>query len=196
MSLISFSPLQDGVTGVNAAATNTPLQTIYNDYNGNITDANIASSAAIAGSKLADSGITAAKLATSAITLGKITDVTASQTVSTLATNVALTGFSLAVTIPAGGRDVEVVATIPSLTVTGATILTVTLWSGSVGGTQLQNNIIKMQDSGDNKPLHIAFRHTPAAGAITYLLSVATSTNNVTANFAATGPGQLWAKAI
>lgn len=53
MSLISFSQLQDGVTGVNAAATNTPLNTIYNDYNGNITDANIASNAAIASTKLA-----------------------------------------------------------------------------------------------------------------------------------------------
>lgn len=52
MSLISFSPLQDGVTSVNAAATNTPLSTIYNDYNGNITDANIAANAAIAGSKI------------------------------------------------------------------------------------------------------------------------------------------------
>lgn len=52
MSLISFTPLSDGVTGVNAAATNTPLSTIYNDYNGNITNANIAASAAIAGSKL------------------------------------------------------------------------------------------------------------------------------------------------
>lgn len=53
MSLISFTPLQDGVTGVNAAATNNPLNTIYDDYNGNITDANIASNAAIATSKLA-----------------------------------------------------------------------------------------------------------------------------------------------
>ncbi len=52
MSLISYTPLQDGVTGVNASATNTPLSTIYNDYNGNITDANIASAAAIAGSKI------------------------------------------------------------------------------------------------------------------------------------------------
>jgi len=52
MSLISFTPLSDGVTAVNAAATNTPLSTIYNDYNGNITDANIASNAAIAGSKV------------------------------------------------------------------------------------------------------------------------------------------------
>lgn len=52
MSLISFTPLQDGVTGVNAAATNNPLNTIFNDYNGNITNANIASNAAIAGSKI------------------------------------------------------------------------------------------------------------------------------------------------
>jgi hypothetical protein len=53
MSLVSFTPLQDGITGVNAAATNTPLSTIFNDYNGNITDANISASAAIAISKIA-----------------------------------------------------------------------------------------------------------------------------------------------
>lgn len=53
MSLISYTQLQDGVTGVNAAATNTPLNTIYNDYNGNITDANIAANGAIAFSKVA-----------------------------------------------------------------------------------------------------------------------------------------------
>jgi hypothetical protein len=53
MSLISFTPLADGVTAVAAAATNTPLSTIYNDYNGNITDANIAANAAISGAKVA-----------------------------------------------------------------------------------------------------------------------------------------------
>lgn len=52
MSLITFAPIQDGVTGVNASATNTPLSTIYNDYNGNITDANISASAAIAATKI------------------------------------------------------------------------------------------------------------------------------------------------
>lgn len=67
MSLISFTPLQDGVTGVNAAATNTPLSTIYNDYNGNITDANIAAAAAISGSKLASATITASKLSSTAV---------------------------------------------------------------------------------------------------------------------------------
>lgn len=59
MSLISFTPLQDGVTGVNAAGTNNPLNTIYNDYNGNITDANISASAAIAFSKIAGGTVSA-----------------------------------------------------------------------------------------------------------------------------------------
>lgn len=65
MSLISFTPIQDGSTGVNAAATNNPLNTIYNDYNGNITDANIASNAAIAGSKIAPASLPISGLVTS-----------------------------------------------------------------------------------------------------------------------------------
>lgn len=74
MSLISFSQLQDGVTGVNAAATNTPLTTIYNDYNGNVTDANIASNAAIAFSKVAGGSSTAlVAWATWTPTFGSIT---------------------------------------------------------------------------------------------------------------------------
>lgn len=52
MTLITVSQAQDGVTGVNAASLNTPINTIVNDYNGKITDANIASNAAIAGSKV------------------------------------------------------------------------------------------------------------------------------------------------
>jgi hypothetical protein len=51
MSLISFSTISDGTTAT-ASQVNTPLSTIYNDYNGNITNANIASNAAIAGSKI------------------------------------------------------------------------------------------------------------------------------------------------
>lgn len=56
MSLITVSQAQDGVTGVNAISINGPVNTIVNDYNGNISDANIASNAAIATSKLALSG--------------------------------------------------------------------------------------------------------------------------------------------
>lgn len=59
MSLISPSQAQDGVTGVNAASINNPINTIANDYNGNITDANISASAAIAFSKVAGGSATA-----------------------------------------------------------------------------------------------------------------------------------------
>lgn len=56
MSLISFTAITDGSTAT-ASSVNTPLSTIYNDYNGNITDANVASNAAIAGSKIAVSSL-------------------------------------------------------------------------------------------------------------------------------------------
>lgn len=52
MSLISVPQAQDGVTAVNAASINGPVNVIADDYNGNITDANIATNAAIAGSKI------------------------------------------------------------------------------------------------------------------------------------------------
>jgi predicted secreted protein len=51
MSLVSFTPISDGTTSA-ATQVNTPLTTIFNDYNGNITDANIASAARINLNKL------------------------------------------------------------------------------------------------------------------------------------------------
>lgn len=52
MSLISPQQAADGQS-VNAAAVNNPINTIANDYNGNITNANISPSAAIDVGKLA-----------------------------------------------------------------------------------------------------------------------------------------------
>ncbi len=63
MSNISVSLPADGDT-IDASDYNTPITTIVNDYNGNIDNSNIAAAAAIAGSKLADGGITNAKLST------------------------------------------------------------------------------------------------------------------------------------
>lgn len=51
MSLISITPVTDGATAT-AASVNNPLNTIVNDYNGGILDANIAANAAIALTKL------------------------------------------------------------------------------------------------------------------------------------------------
>lgn len=52
MSVISVTNINDG-DSVTAASVNNQVNTVVNDYNGNITDANIASGAAISAGKLA-----------------------------------------------------------------------------------------------------------------------------------------------
>lgn len=69
MGLINFTAITDGSTA-DAADVNTPLSTVYNEFNGNIENANIKSGAAIDGAKLADASITNAKLSTSAGEIG------------------------------------------------------------------------------------------------------------------------------
>ena len=98
MSNISFTPIVDGTTGT-ASQVNTPLSTIYNDYNGNITDANIASAAAIAQSKisLALAGAKSAIVATS------------ETTTSSSFTDLATPGPAVTVTIGASGMALVVV---------------------------------------------------------------------------------------
>lgn len=149
-----------------------------------------------AGGDVTAAPVAATDMSTSAIKLGAATPVTTSQTVTTIGSDVPMTGYSLATTIPAGGRDVEITAVSPQLTVTGATVLIFKLWTGSVGGTLLQSAYIKMQDSGDQKPLNFVFEHTPSSGSLTYYMSVSTSANNVTLNHAAGKVGQLYAKVI
>lgn len=110
MGNISVSLPTDGTTA-DTADYNTPITTIVNEINGNLDNSNLAAAAAIAGSKLADSGITAEKLATGAIFLGS-TSITASVgPTSTSTSDVDVTGLAVTVTVPAGGRRVLVMAT-------------------------------------------------------------------------------------
>lgn len=62
MANISVSLPSDGET-IDAADYNTPITTIVNEINGSLDNSNIASGAAIAGSKLADNSVTAQKTA-------------------------------------------------------------------------------------------------------------------------------------
>ncbi len=74
MGNINFTPITDGSTA-DAADINTPLQTIYDEFNGGIDNSNIDASAAIATSKLADDAdITTAKIADGAVTPAKWTN--------------------------------------------------------------------------------------------------------------------------
>lgn len=71
MGTISLTLPSDGSTA-EVSDYNTPINTIKDEFNGNIDNDNIKSNAGIAGSKLADSAVTTAKIADDAITGAKI----------------------------------------------------------------------------------------------------------------------------
>jgi hypothetical protein len=70
MGTVSVSLPSDGET-IEAADYNTPINTIVNEINGNISNANISASAAISGSKLASGGVGTTQIADDAITDAK-----------------------------------------------------------------------------------------------------------------------------
>jgi hypothetical protein len=72
MALINYSQIVDGTTGT-ASQINTPLTTIYNEFNGNITAANLANNA-VTTPKIADGGVTTPKIADGAVTADKLAE--------------------------------------------------------------------------------------------------------------------------
>lgn len=143
---------------------------------------------------IADSGITAPKLATNAIKLGNNTS-TATTVITAGAAAVLVVGVT--VTIPAGGRDIEIIGYIPNITDGGAAVGTVSLWDGTVGsGTNLNNCIQKWQGSDQHNAMVYAVVPAPAAGSKTYNMGISCSANNLQINGASTQPHTISVKAI
>jgi len=72
MGLINYSSIEDGTT-IDAADVNTPLTTIYDDYNGNIDSNNLADNA-VTTAKITDANVTTAKIADANVTMPKISN--------------------------------------------------------------------------------------------------------------------------
>src|SRR5690606_2397158 len=99
-------------TTASSSEVNANFDTLYNDYNGGISAANLADNAVttakitdlnVTTAKLADGSVAASKLATDAITLG-YAQITSPVTGITSTTGAQVPGLSASVTIPAGGR--------------------------------------------------------------------------------------------
>jgi hypothetical protein len=99
MATISVSLPSDGET-IDASDYNTPINTIVNEFNGNIDNNNIKSAAAIDGSKIADASITPNKLD---LDVGSATVTTSETTTSTSYTDLTTTTDSVTVTIGSNG---------------------------------------------------------------------------------------------
>lgn len=164
MSLISFTPIQDGVTGVNGAATNTPLSTIYNDYNGNITNANIASNAAIDGSKLSflsfPKGLAVQQVSsvTTAVATGTIT-IPADDTIPQNTEGDQY--MSLAITPRATTNTLVIQSLIQFSHSTASGNMVAALFQDSTANALAVNWVVNATGSG---PLTVLVTHTMAAG--------------------------------
>lgn len=176
------------MTGVNAAATNTPLSTIYNDYNGNITDANIATNAAIAYSKLS-----------LPLGLGYVEITGNFSTASNTAVQV--TGLTTTVTIPAGSRFIRLTAYFRDITNTvGVTSAYASIWDGTVGsGTQLVDGAIGGTFGATNYFVggSVMAIVTPSAGSKTYNVGLrSTAGTNITVENSSTARAFLFVEAL
>ena len=146
---------------------------------------------------IATNAVDATKLATSAIKLG-YAQITANFATSST-TYVQVTGLTAAVTIPAGGRMIEIEAYATSLgSGTAANGGVLSIWDGTVGsGTQLgQANSVPT--SGVLNAFCIAKAYvTPSAGAKTYNIGLLASPGGtVTLINSATSPAYIIVKVI
>ena len=133
---------------------------------------------------LPNNSITAPMLATNAIRLG-YAQITSNATANSLT---AISGLSITVTVPAGGRSVKVTVYSPNLSNAGANAPVVSLWQTAVSsGTQLQqiNGIVS---ATLNMGVTLVFQHTPAAGSITYAAGLAGNGSTATFGAGSTSP--------
>lgn len=127
------------------------------------------SASAISSTNIATNGVAAQNLATNAITLG-YAQMTAASFTTNSATPVQVTGLTVTVTIPAGGRRVRISVFSDGFTGGAAgAVATVSIWDGTVGsGTKLSDAIMASPNTNYLVPCYAIAIVTPSAGSKTY----------------------------
>lgn len=128
------------------------------------------------------------QLATNAITLGYTQITTNFSTTSTSAVQV--TGLTVTVTIPAGGRRVKITVGADSMLNTGSGAGAIaSIYNGTVGsGTLLTTSTFSTAAASQQSPLIMIFSHVPAAGSITYNVGFRATANTATIEATTTNP--------
>lgn len=167
-----------------------------------ITDADITDTRVLVGAPIADGSVTTAKVADGSVTNTKIspTGISLGYVNQTTDVGTANTGsptqigaLTKTVTIPAGGRDVEVVATFS--TVSNATSsVRGTVIEIRANGTAIGGSV----NRGIGVGTHLSVIHTPSAGSVTYTATYIkeTASDATTFGASATNPMQLSIKLV
>lgn len=173
MGLVSITTPNDGES-IDASDVSNPLNTIVTAINGNIDSNNLASNA-VTTAKITTNAVTADKLATSAITIG-YAEITSNFTTTTTGSDVDVTGLSVTVTVPAGGRKVQVTAFCTSLLKSGAAGDAL-IWKLKESTTQLNESAANIPGSNFGIPgVTCVWESTPGAGSHTYKVAVSQTT--------------------
>ena len=142
--------------------------------------------------------VTAPKLATDAITIGYAQITTTITTTST--TSVQATGLTASVTIPSGGRTVEITAFIPRAQHNASTqYMVADIWDGTVGsGTKLVDSAAYNVTVNTGGGIYLSKVITGAsAGAKTYNVGFyGTSANTSSITVSATSPAYILVKVL
>jgi hypothetical protein len=142
-------------------------------------------------------GVQAAALATNAITLG-VASITSNFTTTTAGSFVNVTGLSVTVTVPAGGRRVKITVQLGSLASSQSAGNGVTLdvydstAAAEIGSTSFTTAVANYSQAG-----LVVATHTPAAGSRTYIARVQeAAAGTVTVSASSTAPSFILVEAI
>lgn len=138
----------------------------------NIKDSKLNTNNSVVTANITDNAVTGSKLATDAIKLG-YAEITSTFTTTTVNSYVDVTGLSTTVTIPGGGRDIEIVVDLSGFftSAAAATALTLAIREGS---TLIRQCVINQTVAAYSDPRNLIARiSAPSAGSHTYKVSVA-----------------------
>jgi hypothetical protein len=157
-----------------------------------ITDANITDTRVLVGAPIADGSVTNTKISPTGISLGYVNQTTSVGTTNT--TSATLIGaLTKTVTIPAGGRDVEVSVHIPSISNASSSTRATTI-EIQANGTGIGGGVNRGVGTNTSFPA----THTPSAGSITYraVYIKETGADGTTLGATSTNPMQLSIKLV
>ena len=176
-TIVGISDTQTLTNKTIDASNNTISNLSGSDLASNTITATQIANATITATQIATNGVGASNLATNAIKLG-YAQITSTFNGTTSTSWQAVTGLSVTVTIPSGGRSVKISAYTEGIyTSTGGAYVRISIWDGTVGsGTQLSQWTANNSAADDTSGAYCVAVVTPAAGSKTYNVGIQTST--------------------